>query len=58
VVAAHGAGARFDELAAALVTAIDGGVPVDRLTMSMWPFPTVGELLGPVYERAVDALDG
>lgn len=58
VVAAHGAGARFDELAAALVTAIDGRVPVDRLAMSMWPFPTVGELLGPIYARALDALDG
>lgn len=58
VVAAHGAGARFDELAAALVTAIDGGIPVDRLAMSMWPFPTVGELLGPIYDRALAALDG
>ena len=58
VVAAHGAGARFDELAAAVVTAIDGCVPVDRLARSMWPFPTVGELLGPIYARALDALDG
>ncbi len=58
VVAAHGAGARFDELAAALVTAIDGRVPVDRLAMSMWPFPSVGELLGPIYRRALDTLDG
>ena len=57
IVAAHGAGARFDELAAALVTAIDGRVPVDRLAMSMWPFPTVGELLGPIYQRALAALD-
>src|SRR6056297_110460 len=57
VVAAHGAGARFDELAAALVTAIDGRVPVDRLATSMWPFPTVGELLGPLYSRALEALD-
>jgi pyruvate/2-oxoglutarate dehydrogenase complex dihydrolipoamide dehydrogenase (E3) component len=57
VVAAHGAGERFDELAAALVTAINGRVPVDRLVMSMWPFPTVGELLGVIYRRAVDALD-
>jgi pyruvate/2-oxoglutarate dehydrogenase complex dihydrolipoamide dehydrogenase (E3) component len=56
VVAAHGAGERFDELSAALVTAIDGRVPVDRLVMSMWPFPTVGELLGVIYRRAVDAL--
>jgi pyruvate/2-oxoglutarate dehydrogenase complex dihydrolipoamide dehydrogenase (E3) component len=56
IVAAHGAGERFDELSAALLTAIDGRVPVDRLVMSMWPFPTVGELLGVVYRRAVDAL--
>lgn len=57
VVAAHGAGERFDELSAALVTAVNGRVPVDRLVMSMWPFPTVGELLGVIYRRAVDALD-
>lgn len=57
VVAAHGVGARFDELAAALVTAIDAAVPVDRLAMSMWPFPTVGELLGLLYDRAITALD-
>ncbi len=57
VVAAHGAGERFDELSAALITAIDGRVPVDRLAMSMWPFPTVGELLGPIYRRAIVALD-
>ncbi len=57
VVAAHGAGARFDELASALITAIDGRVAVDRLAMSMWPFPTVGELLGPIYQRALDALE-
>jgi pyruvate/2-oxoglutarate dehydrogenase complex dihydrolipoamide dehydrogenase (E3) component len=56
VVAAHGAGERFDEVSAALVTAIDGRVPVDRLVMSMWPFPTVGELLGVVNRRALDAL--
>jgi pyruvate/2-oxoglutarate dehydrogenase complex dihydrolipoamide dehydrogenase (E3) component len=56
-VAAHGAGARFDELAAALITAIDGGVPVDVLHRSMWAFPTVGELLGLIYARAVDALE-
>jgi pyruvate/2-oxoglutarate dehydrogenase complex dihydrolipoamide dehydrogenase (E3) component len=58
VAAAHGVGERFDELSAALVTAIDGRVPVDRLVMSMWPFPTVGELLGVIYRRAIDALDG
>ncbi len=57
VVAAHGIGARFDELAAALIIAIDGGITVDRLAMSMWPFPTVGEILGPILRRAVAALD-
>jgi pyruvate/2-oxoglutarate dehydrogenase complex dihydrolipoamide dehydrogenase (E3) component len=57
VVAAHGVGARFDELSAALITAIDGGIPVDRLRRSMWAFPTVAELLGLVFARAADALD-
>lgn len=56
VIAAHGVGARFDELATALVTAIDANIPVDRLAMSMQPFPTVGELLGIIYSRAVDEL--
>ncbi len=56
VVAAHGIGARFDELAAALVTAIDGHVSVDRLAKSMWPFPSVGEILGVVYSRAAEAV--
>jgi len=57
VVAAHGMGARFDELAAALVTAIDSEVSVDRLARSMWPFPTVGEILGLLYSRAVAAIE-
>ena len=56
IMAAHGAGAGFDELASALITAIDGRVTVDRLAMSMWPFPTISELLGLVYQRALDAL--
>jgi pyruvate/2-oxoglutarate dehydrogenase complex dihydrolipoamide dehydrogenase (E3) component len=56
VIAAHGVGARFDELASALVTAIDGDVPVDRLAASMQPFPTVGELLGVAYSRAAEVL--
>ena len=56
VVAAHGIGARFDELAAALVTAIDGQLSVDRLAQSMWPFPSVGEILGVVYSRAAEAV--
>ena len=57
LVAAHGVGANFDVLAAALVTAIDAEVPVDQLARSMWPFPTVGELLGVVYSRASASLD-
>jgi dihydrolipoamide dehydrogenase len=56
VVAAHGVGAHFDVLAAALVTAIDGAIPVDELARSMWPFPTLGELLGLVYSRASESL--
>jgi pyruvate/2-oxoglutarate dehydrogenase complex dihydrolipoamide dehydrogenase (E3) component len=58
VVAAHGVGERFDELAAALVTAIDGAIPIDRLAMSMQPFPTISELLGVLYSEALDALSG
>jgi pyruvate/2-oxoglutarate dehydrogenase complex dihydrolipoamide dehydrogenase (E3) component len=57
VVAAHGIGTRFDELAAALVTAIDGDVSVDRLARSMWQFPTVGEIPGLLYSRAVEATE-
>jgi len=58
VVGAHGIGARFDELAAALVTAIDGRIPVEQLARSMWPFPTVGEILGLVYSRAAASSSG
>jgi dihydrolipoamide dehydrogenase len=57
VVAAHGAGAGFDVLAATLVTLVDGAVPVDRLTRSMWPFPTIGEMLGVLCSRAVASLE-
>jgi len=57
LVAAHGIGANFDVLAAALVTAIDAEVPVEQLARSMWPFPTVGELLGVLYSRASASLD-
>ncbi len=57
IVAAHGVGAGFDILAAALVTAIDARVPIDDLARSIWPFPTVGELLGLIYSRASAALD-
>jgi len=56
VVGAHGIGDRFDELAAALVTAIDSRHPVEHLARSMWPFPTVGEILGLVYSRAASAV--
>ncbi len=56
VVAAHGAGAGFDILGAALVTAIDGRLPVAQLARSMYPFPTVGEILGLIYSRAAASL--
>ena len=49
LVAANGIGARFDEIVHALVTAIDGEIPVHRLAQSIQPFPTVGEVLGQAY---------
>jgi pyruvate/2-oxoglutarate dehydrogenase complex dihydrolipoamide dehydrogenase (E3) component len=57
IIAAHGAGPRFDELVHALVVAIDGAVPIERLAMSMHPFPTMGEILGPIYGRLLGAID-
>lgn len=56
VVAAAGAGPSFDELTHAVVTAIDGQVPVHRLRQSMQAFPTIGEILGPVYDELADEL--
>ena len=58
LVAANGIGARFDEIVHALVTAIDGEVPVRRLAQTMQPFPTVGEVLGQAYDDLVGRLDG
>lgn len=58
VIAANGIGARFDEIVHALVTAIDGRVPVRRLAQTIQPFPTVGEILGQVYDELLDQLDG
>jgi dihydrolipoamide dehydrogenase len=49
IVAAHGAGPRFEELVHALVIAVDGEVPLRRLAMSMQAFPTVGEILHPIF---------
>lgn len=57
LVAGHGVGARFDDLAAPLVVAIDGGVPVGRLASSMHPFPTIGELFGAVVGDLAARLD-
>ncbi len=57
IVAAHGVGAGFDILAAALVTAIDARVPIEQLARSIWPFPTIGELLGLIYSRASASLE-
>ncbi len=51
LVAANGIGARFDEIVHALVTAIDGEVPVTRLARTIQPFPTVGEVLGQAYDE-------
>lgn len=56
VVAANGMGARFDEVIHALVVAIDGEVPVTRLTQTMQPFPTVGEVLGEAFAELARAL--
>ena len=50
LVAANGIGARFDEIVHAIVTAIDGEVPVARLAQTLQPFPTVGEILGQAYD--------
>ena len=43
LVGAHGIGPSFDELVHAIVVAIDGDVPVERLAQSMYPFPTMGD---------------
>lgn len=48
LVAASGIGPKFDELVHAIVFAVDGAIPVARLQMSMQPFPTIGEILGPI----------
>jgi pyruvate/2-oxoglutarate dehydrogenase complex dihydrolipoamide dehydrogenase (E3) component len=56
VVAAHGIGARFDELSHALVIAIDGCVPVETLTRTIQPFPTVGEVLGVAFADLAEQL--
>ena len=58
IVAAHGIGARFDELSHAVTAAIDGRVPVRVLARQMRAFPTVGEVLGVVTARLHAALDG
>ncbi len=51
VIAAHGVGARFDELVHAFVVAIDGEVPLDVLRRSIRPFPTVGEILDVAFDE-------
>lgn len=57
LVAAHGVGARFDELVHALVIAIDGEVPVPVLRRSIRPFPTVGEILDVALDQLVRRLE-
>lgn len=54
--AAAGVGPRFDELVHALTVAVDGRVPVARLRQSMQAFPTVGEVLGPLFDRLHEQL--
>ena len=56
LVAAHGIGPGFDELVHALVVAIDGAVPIDRLLQSMFPFPTMGDALRAALGGARDAV--
>lgn len=56
LVAADGIGARFDELAHAIVIAVDGEVPVDLLARTIQPFPTVGGVLSDAFGRLADAL--
>jgi len=51
LVAASGIGPKFDELVHAIVFAIDGAVPVARLQLSMQPFPTIGEIFGPILRE-------
>lgn len=59
LVAANGIGARFDELAHAVVIAIDGSVPVGRLVRTIQPFPTVGGVLTDAFDRlAAELGDG
>ncbi len=54
VIGGHGVGEKFDELVHAIVTAVDGEVPLDRLVMSMQPFPTIGEILHPIYQELLE----
>jgi pyruvate/2-oxoglutarate dehydrogenase complex dihydrolipoamide dehydrogenase (E3) component len=58
VIAAHGIGPCFDELVHALIVAIDGLVPIDRLVQSMYPFPTMGDALRSALTDARDAISG
>jgi dihydrolipoamide dehydrogenase len=57
LIAANGIGARFDELAHAIVIAIDGAVPVGLLCRTILPFPTVGGALNDAFDRLAAALD-
>ena len=58
LVAASGIGAGFDQLLAAVVVACDGRVPVARLRQSMQAFPTIGEILVPLFEDLHRRLSG
>lgn len=54
--AAAGVGPGFDELAAALVFAIDSGRSVAELARSMQPFPTTSEVIGTSLRQLHDHL--
>lgn len=56
LVAGTGIGPGFDELTHAITIAIDGRVPVARLRQSMQAFPTMGEILGPLFDDLHDQL--
>ncbi len=56
LIGANGIGPRFDELTHALVIAVDGAVPVDRLRRTILSFPTVGGVLTEAFDRLADQL--
>jgi len=51
LVGGHGIGQSFDELVHALIVAVDGQVPIERLLQSMVPFPTMGDVFHAALSR-------